>query len=557
MPRHKEVMAKDLSLGDKLENLVFDGGIEGNKDQNAFEWGFFAGDGYLDDDSINAVVCGNKVQLFNLGMKGKLGKMQAKKGYKDPVGRVYLNEILKDLDVAKELNDKSKGIPEYFFSLDKESTLNFIAGWLESDGTIQKNNDSWHYRIYGSRQKMLDLQLLLRRSGVNNATVSLASPKGFETNYGQRNYDLYYVTIPSFECQKIPTRLKKITAEFIASPKRKNNANTRYGEISSGLRQKVAGIELLENPEDTYCFTENLKHKGVFANVLTHQCNLVETFPTKHESLDDFLVTIKYAYLYAKTVTLLATNWTETNRAMLRNRRIGLSVTGVAQFIANHGVNELKQWFEKGFETAKKYDKIYSEWFAIPESIKITTAKPSGTLSILAGVTPGIHYPESKHYIRRVRISNTSPYIPVLQKAGLKIEPAFGQEQTTSVVEFLVSLGDNVRTLNEVSMWEQLSLASMVQRYWADNSVSVTVTFDPEKEGHQIEDALNYFQYQLKAVSFLPKLKEGAYPQMPYEEITKEEYDARASLISPLDFSGLFSEEALGEKYCSNEGCAI
>jgi len=286
-------------------------------------------------------------------------------------------------------------------------------------------------------------------------------------------------------------------------------------------------------------------------------CNLVETFPNNHESFDDYSITIKYAYLYAKTITLLATNWVETNRSMLRNRRIGLSMTGIAQFVANRGVDKLKQWMEDGFEIAKKYDKIYSEWFAIPESIKITTIKPSGTLSLLAGSTPGIHYPESKYYIRRIRLANNSSFIPALKEAGYLIEPAVGQEESTLVVEFPVSIGDNVRTLKEVSMWEQLSLAALAQRYWADNSVSVTITFDPKTEGNQIENALNYYQYQLKAVSFLPQLESGAYAQMPYEEITKEKYEDMVSKLTPLDFSGMFSEEAIGERYCSNDTCSI
>jgi ribonucleoside-triphosphate reductase len=109
---------------------------------------------------------------------------------------------------------------------------------------------------------------------------------------------------------------------------------------------------------------------------------------------------------------------------MLRNRRIGLSITGIVQFIEKQGLNTLKTWMEEGYSLAKNYDKIYSEWFAVPESIKITTVKPSGTLSLLAGVTAGIHFPESKHYIRRVRLAKNSPYVSVLKKSNYKVEPA-------------------------------------------------------------------------------------------------------------------------------------
>ena len=75
-------------------------------------------------------------------------------------------------------------------------------------------------------------------------------------------------------------------------------------------------------------------------------------------------------------------------------------------------------------------------------------------------------------------------------------------------------------------MWEQLSLAAFLQKYWVDNQVSCTVTFDPKVEGAQLHHALQLYQYQLKGVSFLPRQPAGAYAQMPYEEISAEAYEA-------------------------------
>ena len=106
---------------------------------------------------------------------------------------------------------------------------------------------------------------------------------------------------------------------------------------------------------------------------------------------------------------------------MLRNRRIGCSVSGIAQFITQHGIETLRQWLEAGFDTIQKLDKDYSDWFAIPRSIKTTSVKPSGTVSLLAGATPGVHFPESRFYIRRVRLAKNSPLKKPLRKAGFKI----------------------------------------------------------------------------------------------------------------------------------------
>ena len=286
-------------------------------------------------------------------------------------------------------------------------------------------------------------------------------------------------------------------------------------------------------------------------------CCLVETFPHNHDSLDDYLTTLKYAYLYAKTVTLGKTHWPETNRVMLRNRRIGCSVSGIAQFITHRGQGELRKWLEEGYDALQKYDKGYSDWFAVPRSIKTTSVKPSGTVSLLAGSTPGLHYPESRFYIRRIRLSNMSPLLKPLEKAGYKIEPAFGSEDSTVVIEVPVDVGEGIRTVSEVPMWEQMALAAFMQRYWADNQVSCTVTFDPETEGGQIATALNYFQYQLKGISFLPKLELGAYKQMPYEEITEKKYNDMVKKLSFLSFRQVKGAEAEIEKFCNNDTCEI
>ncbi len=286
-------------------------------------------------------------------------------------------------------------------------------------------------------------------------------------------------------------------------------------------------------------------------------CCLVETFPDNHDSLEDYQRTLKYAYLYAKTVTLGRTHWADTNRVMLRNRRIGCSVSGVAQFITNRGLNELQNWLEAGYDTIQDWDKVYSDWFAIPKSIKTTSVKPSGTVSLLAGATPGLHYPESRFYIRRIRLSINSDLVEPLKKAGYKLEPAFGSEDSTLVVEIPVDVGEGIRTASELSIWEQFSIASFLQRHWADNQVSCTVTFDPEKEGHEIPNVLNYYQYHLKGISLLPRHDWGAYPQMPYESIDEKEYKKQVKKLNKLSFGVIKNEEAEIDKFCNNDSCEV
>lgn len=286
-------------------------------------------------------------------------------------------------------------------------------------------------------------------------------------------------------------------------------------------------------------------------------CCLVETFPALADDLEDYKRTLKFAYLYAKTVTLGNTPWWQTNRVMGRNRRIGCSQSGIVQTIAKLGIDEYKRWCEEGYKTIQHYDEIYSAWFIIPKSIRTTSIKPSGTVSLLAGATPGLHFPESRTYIRRMRLSRYSELLAPLKSAGYTIEPCVGSEESTVVVEFPVRIDDNVRIASEVSLWEQLSLAAFIQRHWADNAVSCTITFDPETEGSQIAHALDYFQYQLKGVSFLPRLPHGAYPQMPYEAISEERYWEMSNKLAPIDFGQIAHEEADVERFCSNDTCEV
>jgi hypothetical protein len=242
---------------------------------------------------------------------------------------------------------------------------------------------------------------------------------------------------------------------------------------------------------------------------------------------------------------------------MLRNRRIGCSVSGVAQFITKHGMEELRTWLEKGYKTIQDWDKQYSDWFAVPKSIKTTSVKPSGTVSLLVGATPGMHYPESRFYIRRIRLSKHSELIEPLKKANYNIEPAFGSEDSTMVVEVPVDMGEGIRTAAELSIWEQFSLAAFLQRHWADNQVSCTATFNPETEADQLPHVLNYFQYRLKGISLLPRKNGGAYKQMPYEAITEKQYWFEVEKLGRLTFGIIKNEEADIDKFCNNDVCEI
>jgi len=328
-----------------------------------------------------------------------------------------------------------------------------------------------------------------------------------------------------------------------------------------------------ENGEPGYIWLDNARTRGRFAdpprdddkNVMgfnpcveqqledAELCCLVETFPAKHETYEDYLATLKIAYLYGKTVTLANTHWAETNAKMLKNRRIGLSQSGVVQAFNKFGRRKLMEWCDNAYEHVKGLDAKYSDWLCIPKSVRMTSIKPSGTVSLLNGSTPGIHYPEDEYYIRRIRFAADSDMLPALKEAGYKIEPDH-YSPNTMCVEFPVHEEHFVKGKREITMWEQLEIAAQYQHYWADNSVSITVTFKPE-EAADIKTALEMYETRLKAVSFL-HYEETGYVQAPYEPIDEEEYEEMSRGITPVQrFST--EEGGAGTKFCDSDHCEL
>jgi adenosylcobalamin-dependent ribonucleoside-triphosphate reductase len=288
-------------------------------------------------------------------------------------------------------------------------------------------------------------------------------------------------------------------------------------------------------------------------------CTLVEVHLNRHEDKEDFLRTLKFAYLYGKTVTLMPTHWQTTNGIMQRNRRIGTSLTGIASFADIKGMPTVRQWMDEGYQKIRSYDHSYSEWLCVRESIRVTTVKPSGSVSLLSGATPGVHWgPGGEFYLRAIRFGNTDPMMHLFKAAGYKIEDDV-VSANTSVVYFPVASG-HPRSEKDVSLFEKIGLAATAQKYWSDNGVSVTLSFDKETESKFIAPALHMYEGQLKAVSFLP-MGNKTYPQQPYTQITKEEYNSYVGKIGKIDWSAIYDGvknlEAQGEAYCSTDACEI
>lgn len=289
-------------------------------------------------------------------------------------------------------------------------------------------------------------------------------------------------------------------------------------------------------------------------------CNLSEVHIPHIEDAAEFDRVMKFAYLYCKAVTLVPTPWPEVNNIVVRNRRIGTSVTGVTQFLESNDWSVLQTWLDSGYKEIVRWDATHSSWLGVRESIKHTSVKPSGTVSIISGVTPGVHWPvASGNYVRRIRYSKNDPLVPLFTDAGYPVEPDYMDPDFTVVVSF-PTIGPDMRDQTQVSLWEKAALSSLLARYWADNAVSVTLTFDPEMETSQVGPVIKAYFDQLKTMSFL-KIDNNVYRQMPYETVPTDKFEELYGSVSSVDWSAIYDGDAGGhadgDKFCDGDTCLI
>ena len=254
----------------------------------------------------------------------------------------------------------------------------------------------------------------------------------------------------------------------------------------------------------------------------------------------------------------MATHWSETNDVIKRNRRIGCSQSGIQEAIQKWGRRlYLDEFCDQAYTYIQYVDKKYSDWMGVPLSRKTTSVKPSGTVSLVAGSLPGIHYAESETYYRTIRLSAISPLVEILKNSGYRIEPAVSDPIRTVVVYFPVIHSKGTISKHDVSIWEQFTNAADLQHYWADNQVSITITFKPT-EANQIARALSCFDSKLKGVSLLPITDHG-YAQAPYISTDRLEIKEYAKSLKPLNFTSLSQEgeNADANKFCDGEACEI
>jgi hypothetical protein len=277
-------------------------------------------------------------------------------------------------------------------------------------------------------------------------------------------------------------------------------------------------------------------------------CNLAEAFPAKFSSASAetiFRLVTRYT-LRQKLTPLTDAKSDAVNR---QNMRLGVGLGGVCDF--DWSPNDLTTWYKYCRSEADSY----AVELGVPRPIAVTTTKPSGTISLLNGSSPGIHAPFAEYYIRRARLAKNDPMVPALMEAGVPSElDCYDNTGNTLVFSFPTKAKHTRITVQTETIRDQFERQRLVQQYWADNSVSATLSFDPETEREELAACLKEYVPQLKCTTVLSK--SHGYPQAPYEVIDELTYNRMAVAINnehPLVLGG----EMAVDDACATGACPI
>lgn len=252
-------------------------------------------------------------------------------------------------------------------------------------------------------------------------------------------------------------------------------------------------------------------------------CNLGEMFMNNISDVKTFEDCAILMYKYQKAVCNMNYIHKETTEIVHKNNRIGIGVTGILQ-----NQQAMKEnWYDKVYKSLRKFDKKWSKDNEWNESIRLTTIKPSGSVSLLAGATPGIHPAYSQFYIRRIEMSSNDKLVEYCKNLGLNVEYRKQQDGTddrlTMKVEFPCKIIEGTPTSDKITAVELLDYVKFMQKNWADNSVSVTCYYKPAELKSIKKWLEKNYNNNIKTLSFLLHSDHG-FIQPPYEPIDETKY---------------------------------
>jgi ribonucleotide reductase alpha subunit len=325
-----------------------------------------------------------------------------------------------------------------------------------------------------------------------------------------------------------------------------------YGLINLDASRRMGRVDEIQYP-DPEVMGFNPCAEQSLANFET--CCLAEIYLPNIDSYDELKEVARTLYRINKHSLAIKCAIKETEDIVHKNMRMGIGVTGYLQ-----ATDEQRSWLSDCYVYLRAYDEEYSKQKGFNPSIKLTTVKPSGTLSLLAGVTSGAHPAYSQFYIRRIRMSSDSPIVNVCRKNGYPVEFQRNfdgtEDHSTAIVSFPCKFPKHTILADDMTAVDQLNVIKRLQTEWSDNAVSVTIYYR-KHELDEIKQWLSENYFNVKSVSFLLHNDHG-FDQAPLEEITEDRYNELSASVIPISsFDDTINLDDLDIADCDGGACPV
>lgn len=467
---------------------------------------------------------------------------------------------LSSTDLPRTYN---RTIPDRFFYGAPTKIAGFLRGLFSANGTVTLTKQSARVCLKTSSYDVAaKVQIMLSSLGMSSY-ITTNKPTAVKFSNGtylcKQSYDVNvasdvsvfhrsigflqrYKTEKLASCVKEPTQHRKTTYDVVST----NHVST----------EEVFDITV-GGPSHTY-WTGGLLVSNCGEATLEdgESCNLLEIPLMNLDNHAEFKLAATTLFRYGKRVSLESYHWPSSQATIHRNMRVGVGVTGClgSKLFTPDILDDV-------YKAVQRENTLYSAELGVGSSIRTTTIKPSGTWSKLAdqGGYEGIHAAYSKHFIQRIRFSSDDALIPLLRAAGHYMEPEYKLDGTynpsTTVVDFYVRAEDGLPVADEGwDTWKQLDVLKMAQKYWSDQSVSVSVYYKKD-EINKIKDWLRTNLNEIKTISFLCHSDHG-YKQAPKEAITESQYNRLSAKVSPIDLEQV-GDGALESMECAEGLCPV
>jgi ribonucleoside-diphosphate reductase alpha chain len=294
-------------------------------------------------------------------------------------------------------------------------------------------------------------------------------------------------------------------------------------------------------------------------------CNLTEVNVSDVEDQKDYEDRVRAATF----IGTLQASYTDFHylrdvwrRTTERDALIGVSMTGIASG------RVLLLDMKAAADVVKQENKRVADLIGVKPAARTTCVKPAGTTSLALGTSSGIHAWHNDYYIRRIRVGKNEPiYSYLVQNHPELIEDEYFSPHSTAVISIPQSAPQNAIMRTESAL-QLLKRVKQVTDEWVKpgfrkgqntHNISATVSIK-DAEWADVGEWMWENRKSYNGLSVLP-YNGGTYTQAPFEDCSKETYEAMMSSLTSVDLTRVVEEEdntdLKGEVACAGGACEV